>query len=73
MSCFISKYAVCPFYHRNDTNRICCEGVEDNNTINIVFGAKQDMLAYEKHFCDNIERHKKCLVYQMLNKKYEEG
>lgn len=72
MSQFVSKYVVCPFYHRNDTNRICCEGVEDNNTLNIVFGAKQDMLDYERHFCDDMEMHKCCLLYQMLNKKWED-
>lgn len=72
MSCYVSKYVVCPFYRRNDTNRICCEGVNENNTLNIVFGTKQDVLNYEKHFCDSIELHKNCLVYQMLAKKWEE-
>ena len=67
-----SKYVVCPFYHRNDTNRICCEGVEDNNTINLVFASNREMVEYEKCFCDDMDFHKECLLYQMLIKKYEE-
>ena len=67
-----SKYVVCPFYRRNDTNRICCEGVEDNNTINLVFGSSREMIEYEKCFCDDMDFHQECLLYQMLKKKYEE-
>ena len=70
---FESKYAVCPFYHRNANNRICCEGVEDNNTLNVVFGSTKDMIDYEKCYCDDIVYHKECLLYQMLMKKYGGG
>lgn len=71
MSKYISKYVVCPFYRRNDTNRICCEGVSLGNTINVVFESKNDMLGYERFFCDNMDNHPKCLIYQMINSKYE--
>lgn len=71
MSCYISKYVVCPFYHRNDTNRICCEGVSKTNTVNLVFESPKKTLEYEKQFCDEMDRHKECLVYQMLMKKWE--
>lgn len=72
MSRYVSKYVVCPFYRRNDTNRICCEGVDETCTVNVVFECKPAMLDYEKHFCDSMERHKECLLYQMLLKKWEE-
>ena len=72
MSQYVSKYVVCPFYRRNDTNRICCEGVSKENTLNIVFESKNDMLGYEKHYCDAMDRHKECLIYQMLSKKWED-
>ena len=71
MSRYISKYVVCPFYSRNDTNRICCEGVSKTNTINLVFEAKERTLDYQRHFCNDIVRHKDCLICQMLTKKWE--
>lgn len=71
MSRYISKYVVCPFYSRNDTNRICCEGVSKTNTINLVFETKEKTLDYQRHFCNDIVRHKDCLICQMLTKKWE--
>ena len=71
MSRFISKYAVCPFYHCNDTNRIRCEGVCERNTINLVFEDNREAITYEKRYCDSMDNHKNCLVYQMQNKKWE--
>lgn len=72
MSQYVSKYVVCPFYRRNDTNRICCEGVSNSNTLNLVFETKAKTLEYERHFCNDIIRHKDCLVCKMLTKKWEE-
>ncbi|MBO4979440.1 MAG: hypothetical protein J6D16_03440 [Clostridia bacterium] len=72
MSRYVSKYVVCPFYRRNDINRICCEGVTEACTVNVVFECKSAMLDYERCFCDSMERHKECLLYQMLLKKWEE-
>lgn len=70
MSQFISKYAVCPFYHRNDTNRICCEGTDSNNTINLVFVGKTSQKEYAIEHCNSIEGCKRCLIYNALNTKY---
>ena len=66
------KSVVCPFYHKTGTERIYCEGTEDNNTINLVFGSRQEMFDYEQCFCDDMDFHKDCLIYQMLMKKWEE-
>ena len=66
-----SKYAVCPFYRKNGINRICCEGVEENNTLNVVFETTREMVDYEKCYCDDMVFHKECLLYQMLAKKWE--
>lgn len=71
MSQFVSKYAVCPFYHRHDNNRICCEGTDPSNTINIVFEDQKKLKQYESEFCNNINKHSNCLICSMLNKKYE--
>lgn len=68
-----SKYVVCPFYKRNiDANRICCEGVDPTNTLNLVFGNKKELLRYEKRYCNSMERYQSCLICQMLTAK-EEG
>lgn len=72
MSKYVSKYVVCPFYRRNDTNRICCEGVDKTNTINIVFECKEKALEYQRHFCNDIVNHRKCWLCRMLNAKWEE-
>ena len=72
MSKYTSKYVVCPFYHKNKTNRICCEGVSKGNTLNVVFESEKGMVRYENRFCDSMDNHKNCLIYQMLDKKYEE-
>lgn len=66
-----SRYVVCPFYRRNESNRICCEGVGKDNTINLVFGSQPRMHDYIMHFCNSIENYNKCLICQMLESKEE--
>lgn len=72
MSQYVSKYAKCPYYRRHDTNRICCEGTSDDNTINIVFGSKQDLKEYERAYCNDIFGCRDCPLHKMLDKKYED-
>lgn len=72
MSHYESRYVVCPFYRRNDNNRICCEGVDKTNTLNIVFGSQPDLHKYVLRYCNDIDGHKRCLLCQMLTKKWEE-
>ena len=68
-----SKYAVCPYYHRHESNRICCEGTSENNTLNLVFYDQKKMIAYSKHYCNDIEGCKRCKVHQMLDEQVAEG
>jgi hypothetical protein len=70
MSQYVSKYAVCPYYHRHDDNRICCEGTDSKNTINLVFGDKKKLKDYNINFCNDVEGYKKCLICKALNLKY---
>ena len=69
---YVSKYVVCPFYHRHDDNRICCEGTDASNTINLVFGGKGELKDYCERRCNDMARHKECLIYKMLDSKYSE-
>ena len=71
MSCYISKYAACPFYRRNDDNRICCEGTSSANTINIVFGDQHKLKEYGVRYCNDINNYRNCLICKALNSKYE--
>lgn len=72
MSRYESKYAVCPFYKRNDTNRICCEGVDKTSSINLVFDSKEKTLEYERKYCNDILAHKDCWICRTLTDKWEE-
>ena len=71
MSQYVSKYVVCPFYRRHDDNRICCEGTNSKNTINLVFGDKYKQKEYGIKYCNSIEGYKRCLICKALNTKYE--
>lgn len=72
MAYYESKYAVCPFYRRNETNRIVCEGVDETNTINLVFTSRSEWREYEKTYCNIMGNYKNCLICQMLTAKEEE-
>lgn len=70
MSQYISKYAKCPYYHRNDDNRICCEGINKSSTINVVFGNPKKLKEYGFTYCNDMDNYKNCLICQALNTKY---
>lgn len=70
MSQYVSKYAVCPYYRRHDDNRICCEGTDSRNTINLVFGDKNKQKEYGNTFCNSLKNHQHCLICKALNTKY---
>lgn len=67
-----SQDVVCPYYCRSDKNRICCEGLEYRNTINLVFEDSSATERYREHFCNRIDNYKSCRVCDMLNRKYAE-
>ena len=70
MADHVSKFVRCPFYleKQGDKNRIKCEGVLEGTTTQIVF--KYDKRYYLKSFC--CKYYKKCRIYSMLNKKYDD-
>lgn len=72
MSRYESKYAVCPYYRRHDDNRICCEGVAPDNTVNLVFGSQLRLKRYTKLHCESLEGCKACRIHGMLDGKYPE-
>lgn len=75
MSSYVSKYVVCPFYRRHNDNRICCEGTDESNTINLVFIDSKEQKRYSRDLCGSISGYVTCPIYQTLiaNKYTEEG
>ena len=70
MSMYVSKYVVCPYYRKHSDNRICCEGTNDNNTINLVFEDSRIQKEYGIRYCNDIKGCEDCMIYQMLDLKY---
>lgn len=72
MAMCTSYCVVCPFYHRHEGYRICCEGTDEKNTINVVFEDAKERKEYTKSFCNSIQGYKKCIIYNALSKKYSD-
>lgn len=68
MKTLCAVYAQCPYYHREDPQKVYCEGVSDKNSIHLAFGSAADKREYEKIYCKGCWR--KCLLAQMQNRRY---
>lgn len=79
MSEYGTTLVQCPFYIENFSrkqaaegdNRIRCEGVGRNNTLNLVFANKNEKHRYMDRYCCNIVSCQVCRIYKMLAEKYE--
>lgn len=60
----------CPFYKATALKSISCEGITDDCIIKLLFISSEHRDLHRKIFCDN--KYKKCEIYRMLEKKYEE-
>jgi hypothetical protein len=70
MAEFDSKLVKCPYYRNNDSNRICCEGLKDKTTINFTFEDSKKRRSYMDIYCNDIHNYNKCMICNMLNRKY---
>ena len=70
---YVSKYVVCPYYHKHDGLRIFCEGTNSKNSINVVFGDMKEQKRFGIRFCNSIEGCKQCIIHKALDTKYGEG
>lgn len=70
------RYVSCPYYlglnneEQRKKGQIRCEGVSKGNSISLVFGSEKERKEYKRAFCYSIHRCRKCLIHQMLNRKY---
>ena len=69
MGSYISKFVQCPFYHKDETQVIYCEGVEENTTTHLAFGSRNRCRDYKKEYC--CYAWWDCRVAHMLEEKWE--
>ena len=66
---YVSKEALCPFYHSEDNQKLYCEGVDETTSIHLAFESATDRKEYRKIMCSR--DYKKCHIARMLYEKYE--
>ena len=67
---YIDEVVTCPYYRWSNPNRICCEGVEESNSTNLIFGNTLHTGEYMEVYCCSLYGMKRCQIYNMLNRKY---
>lgn len=66
----MSKYALCPFYRKEDHQKIYCEGVDEGTAIHLVFDSLNGLREYKKQYC--CAGYCRCLLAKTLFAKYDE-
>lgn len=61
----------CPFYQRERTLSITCEGLIDKTMMQIKFPDADMRLQHQRCYCRSIERWHLCLYARILELKYE--
>ena len=59
----------CPYYKYEGPQMIYCEGVVKDSSLHLAFSSKTQMRDYRKQMCEGC--YNKCLIAQMLNRKYD--
>lgn len=71
MARYEAKLVKCPFYKRNDNNRIICEGLEDNNKLHLVFANSIEKSKYMQEHCYSLRACQHCLIHNVMHAKWE--
>ncbi len=71
------RYVACPYslgvnteIQRKKGAIIRCEGVCKGNVVTLTFDSENERKAYKRAFCYRVHECRKCLIHQMLNRKY---
>ena len=64
-----NPYVVCPYFKCEDSQTIFCEGVEEDNAIHMAFSTPSIRKNYQDRYCKTL--WKRCMVADILNKKYD--
>lgn len=63
-----NRYAMCPFYHKDERQRVMCEGIFPGTSIHNVFSSEPKKNVYMKTVC--CRDYKKCPIATMLYEKW---
>lgn len=63
---------VCPFYHADEGLRIKCEGFCKSCTLQLCFVDKGQFKTHKYNHCWNMKGYKRCPLYAIINRQYEE-
>lgn len=69
MARMVDTYVKCPFYVWEEGNRLCCEGVTEKSSVQILFADKSVRREYERRLCK--KDWKNCPLAQALTLKWE--
>lgn len=67
---WIDKFVKCPFYKREDNNRIVCEGISEKSTISLSYEHHDDKVQYMRTRCESIEGCRRCPIHSLLERRY---
>ncbi len=70
MARYEAKLVKCPFYKRNDNNRIVCEGLGKDNKLHLVFGNSIDKARYMQEHCYSLRGCQHCLIHNVMYTKW---
>ncbi len=62
-------YTACPYYKRDDKQKICCEGIEPDTGIGLTFSSPARHKDYKNKYCRNCWM--RCQIAQMHNRRYK--
>ncbi len=61
----VCKKAICPYYKKEDSQVIYCDGVEGSSSLHVTFASKTDALEYKKTYCrDKYMRCEICKLHE---------
>lgn len=63
-------YVMCPFYRKDETVNIRCEGITKESTLVMQFKTKKGREEYQNKYCRTMG-YKTCPLRKMLEQKYD--
>lgn len=66
------KFVKCPFFHKNENNKIVCDGMITRTTLHIVFVSAEDKKNYLKALCCSMKGYHDCPISKMLEDNYKD-
>ena len=71
MARYEAKLVKCPFYKRNENNRIVCEGLDDDNKLHLVFSNPIAKSKYMQEHCYSLRACQYCLIHNVMYAKWK--